>query len=155
MQMRVSQRELDRQPSLRAPDVYESAIARPRELLRDRTACAHAEPGHRLQEAAGALGIPVECGEQILAMLDLILRFPGAERRGQMSPEWIQAAVRHLQHPADIGRLITIEKHGGIVTVGIDGIAAGKESKRHQGVKKVPMRARMEVEASSQRIRIG
>ncbi len=48
------------------------------------------------------------------ADLDLVLRLTGAKRLGQISPERIEAVVRHLEDAADVRRLVPIEKEIGL-----------------------------------------
>ena len=70
------------------------------------------------RKLAQPLRLGVESSTTHAAMLGFI-PLAGAEGFGQMTPEGIQAAIRHLQYAADVGRLLFIEKLAGGRGVGV------------------------------------
>ena len=72
-----------------------------------------ADARHRLQKALQpALRIRIQRHKRTLAAaLRLILQLTRPQRRRQIHPVPIQPLVRHLQHPADVRRLMFVQKH--------------------------------------------
>ncbi len=93
----VGQRNLDRQPTLRRPDVHEGLVPIPRELAHDRHRRSHADARHGLEEAFETARIGVKGSEKVLPPFRLVLRLAGAQCLGERTPEWVQSGVGHLE----------------------------------------------------------
>ena len=96
-------------------------------------------------------GIGVERAKEIgPAALGFVLWFSGAQRGGEISPERIKPAIRHLQYPADIGGLAFIEKFIGGGRVGIFAVGPLQKAERHQRVQKITRRSGMQSQPALQ-----
>ena len=140
-----------RQLAGRAADVGERPVRREIELVGKGLEIGARDAGHRRHELLEPRRIGIELVEhRLAALLDLVLRLAGAERRGEIGPEGIEAAVRHFEQAADVARAgaIEIESGGGRVHVArARAVAApGEQAERDQSVEEVKGRARMKAE---------
>jgi hypothetical protein len=110
-----------------------------------------ADAGHRFQKAAEAFGVGIERDEGAgIAAAGLVLRLAGTQRGREVSPEVVEAVVRHLENAPDIGWLAAIEEQIGGGRVGVDAVAAFEEVERDQSIEEVACPTRMQAEASAQ-----
>ena len=117
----------------------------PRKLRGDGHVRAVADAGHRLAEipAAGA-GSAYSRKRRRPATARLVLRLAGAQGLGQVCPVPVQAAVRHLQHAADVGGLCAVEKYRRLRRVRVDSVRLAEKAERDQRVEKVSRGSRMQ-----------
>jgi len=94
-----------------------------------------ADAGHRLQEAAKPRRVGIQRAEhRRSAALHLVLRKTCAQRLGEEVPETVEAMARHLEDPADIGRLGLVEKEARLGRVGIRAALALQKAQRDEGI---------------------
>ena len=114
-----------------AAHVADRPVPREVELLRQRLEVAARDAGHRAHELLEASGVAVELLEHRLAgVLDLVLRATGLERLRQISPEAVEAGIRHLENPADVGRAVLVEEDGGVRGVAVAAVRARRRPAR-------------------------
>ena len=152
-EVRILERDLHDEVALRGAAVGCGLVFGPRKLRGDGEVGAAADAGHGAQEPLEPRGIGVEGGEDILLSRLLALLFARAERSGEVAPMAVEPLVGHLEHAADVGRLVFVEEEVGRGRVGVDSVAAFQEAERHQRVEKVAGRSRMQAEATGQCLR--
>ena len=54
-----------------------------------------------------------------------------------MPPMHVEPAVGHLQHSADVGRLVLVEEQIGLRSVGVDAVLALQKAERNQRIKEI------------------
>jgi hypothetical protein len=69
-----------------------------------------------------------------------------------MTPEWVAAMIRHLEHATHVGGLLTIEEEVGLGRVVVEITLSLQKAKGHKGVEKVARRTRVQAKASADRI---
>src|SRR5581483_2997883 len=103
-----------------AADVAERAISREIELLGERREIGRRDAAHRVHKLLQACGVAVELVEHRYAgALELVLRPAAPERFGELTPERVEAGIRHLEEAPDVARASPVEEGGGLRRVAI------------------------------------
>jgi hypothetical protein len=134
----------------RAPDVAHRLVPGEVELLGQRLEVGPRDPLHRGHELLEPRRVAVELLEHRPAGVhDLVLGPAGPQRLGQVSPESVQARVRHLEDPSDVrgAPLVQRRRFGRVAIAALapDAIAL-EELQGDERVDEVVDRSRMEAE---------
>src|SRR6201996_7648639 len=156
LQVRISQRDLHSQVSLRCSQVGVCLVLRPWYLARNREVCSVADAGHGCEKCFEARRIGVQGGERRCTgvTLGLVLQLAGTKRLGQMVPEAVESGVRHLQDAADITRLVAIKKKICIRSIAIAILRAVQKAQSHQRVQKIACCTRMQPQAACESVEL-
>src|SRR5882757_1453565 len=132
--MRVDARYLDRQTTLRGPNIDDGRIVAPRKLRGDCPGGQQASARHATNKCIQPGLIGVERRE-VVRFGEAVLRLAGPQGLSQSVPARIHALVQVSEVPADVGRLARIE-----ITMGLWGIVVAasvvsfEQAQRHESV---------------------
>ena len=139
----------------RAADVAERLEFREIKFVRERLEVDAREAGHRAHELFQPGQVRVEFLEHsLLAVLDFVLRFAGAQRFGKIVPEFEEPRVEHDQNAADVTRAGFVEEQrafGRVEILRLRAVAfAAEKLHRHERVEKIGDAARVEFQFRAQ-----
>lgn len=93
---------------------------------------------HRAEKPVQPSRIGIErCKGVLSSTLSLVLQFTGAHGLCERSPEAIESRIRHLEDPADVGWLGSIEKQVRVWGIAVDAVLALQQLERHQRTEEV------------------
>ena len=155
LEMRMSLRDFDAKQAGRAADVAERLEFREIKFVRERLEVDAREAGHRAHELFQPGQVRVEFLEHaLLAVLDFVLRLAGAQRLGQVVPEFEEPRVEHDQNAADVARAGFIEEQrafGRVEILRLRAVAfAAEKLHRDERVEKIRDAARVELQFRAQ-----
>ena len=149
LDMRMFFGDFDAEQSSCAADIAQVAITREIEFLGERFEVDARQAGHPVEEALELFRVGIQFIEYVFAaVLGFVLRFPGAQRFGQIIPVLEQPRIEHLGDSADVARAVAVEIQSGggrieIFRVGAVAVTF-EEFHCHKRIEKIHDAARMQ-----------
>ena len=154
-EMRMRFRGLNAEQPRRAADIAQCLERREVELRREGLEVDPRKSGHRTHELLELRQLRVEFFEDaFLSVLHFVLRFAGAQRLGQVVPEFEEPRIEHREDAADVTRALAIEiertGRGVEVSRGRPVALAIEKFHRHQRIEKIADPTRMQTQLGTE-----